>query len=68
MAEDAGEWIEEKLGDGDGKHEWKDEYSYNAIVADIWIFGILEKSIELMINDLVSTLMQARFFNTMYQI
>ena len=45
MAEDAGEWIEEKLGDGDGKHEWRDDYSDDTIKVDLWIFGIREKAL-----------------------
>ena len=42
-AEDAGDWIEGKLGDGDGKHEWKDDYRDDAIKAGIWVLGKLAK-------------------------
>ena len=42
-AEDAGDWIEEKLGDGDGKHEWKDDYRDDVIKVGIWILGKLGK-------------------------
>ena len=36
-AEDVGDYIEEKLGDGDDKHEWKDDYRDDAIKVAIWI-------------------------------
>ena len=36
-AEDAGDWIEEKLGDGDGKHEWKDDYRDDAFKLGAWV-------------------------------
>ena len=40
-AEDAGDWIAEKLGDG--KHEWKDYYRDAAFNIGIWIHGKLVK-------------------------
>ena len=42
-AEDAGDYIEEKFGDGDGKHEWKDDYRDEAIKAGIWILTTIGK-------------------------
>ena len=39
----AGDWIEETLGDVDGKHEWKYHYRDDAIKLGIWILGKLGK-------------------------
>lgn len=42
-AEDAGDSLEEKLGDGEGKYEWKDDYRDDSFKVGIWILEILEK-------------------------
>ena len=35
------DWINEKLGDGNVKHEWKDDYRDDAIKVGIWILEML---------------------------
>ena len=42
-AEDVGDFIEETFGDGDGKHEWKDDYRDEAIKVGVWILGAIGK-------------------------
>ena len=42
-AEDVGDFIEETFGDGDGKHEWKDDYQDEAIKVGVWILGAIGK-------------------------
>ena len=42
-AEDVGDLIEETFGDGDGQHEWKDDYRDEAIKVGIWVLGLLGK-------------------------
>ena len=36
-AEDVGDWVEKTFGDGDGKHEWKDDYRDEAFKFGAWI-------------------------------
>ena len=36
-AEDVGDWVEKTFGDGDGKHEWKDDYRDEAFKLGAWI-------------------------------
>tara|TARA_B100001939_G_scaffold203828_1_gene175249 strand:+ start:2953 stop:3195 length:243 start_codon:yes stop_codon:yes gene_type:complete len=42
-AEDVGDFIEETFGDGDGTHEWKDDYRDEAIKVGVWILGAIGK-------------------------
>ena len=41
MALVSGIGLMEKLGDGNSKHEWKDDYREDAIKVSIWILEIL---------------------------
>ena len=36
-AEDVGDWVEKTFGDGDGKHEWKDDYRDDAFKLGAWV-------------------------------
>ena len=39
------DWIEKKFGDGDGEHEWKDDYRDEAITAGIWLLKKLKEKL-----------------------